>query len=356
MHDKSLSTKGSSRQLEEKVSDLENELADCRKKYAVVEDQLREKVQETEHLQQDLERTKTRAAVQEQKLESDLELLRRQHGSATCSLKSTQGTRFVADEVRKQSEEKEMLQTRHDALTLESQTLQQDLAKAEVQISKLKQNMEEVERHSFENEIILRREAKVQTDCVTKELDNVRQKLEHEKSRIAAKEQEWHSQVREIQLEKERAEQRAHSLQKDIDSVQELKGTTSAREVEIQETLESETQRHHSEEAVLKQHLREIEVDIEHQERSLEHRNLDILKLQEELRISRRDHDTAEMKIQSLEDEIYVLQTNLNEEVGKAQGRLAEAREEAEHLRSQVNCSHEVATTRPKLTLTSGTG
>ena len=350
MHDKSFSTKGLSRQLEEKVSDLENELADCRKNYAVVEDQLQEKIQETDHLQQDLERTKTKAAVQEQELKSDLELLRRQHSSATCSLKSsTEGTGIFADDLRRESEEKEMLQTRHDALTIESQTLQQELAKAEAQISKLKQNIEEEQRHSFENETILRREAKEQIDCSTKELDSVQQKLEHEKCRIAAKEQEWHSQRREIQLQKERAEQRAHCLQNNIDSLQGVEGTTSAREVKIQETLESETRRHHSEEAVLQQHLKDIEIDMEYQKRSLEDRHSDILKLKEELRMSRRDQDAAETKIQSLEDEIYVLQTNLDKEVGKAQGRLAEAREEAEHLRNQVSCPHKVAMTRVEI-------
>ena len=338
MQNKSFSTKGLSRQLEEKANKLEDDLVDLREKHTDLEHRLIEKTKQNKRLEDTLRESTADSEVREQKLKDDIELLRHQHESAMRSREpSVDQTQNLIQEVQRKSEEKDLLQSRHDALTIESQSLQRDLSKAQGSIRELEQNLEEEKRHSMENDKALRIEAKEEMDRLNDEVDNFQRKLEDERSRSAADEEHWMDQIKGLQLQKEKAEQKANGLQRTIDRLQEVEGTLSNREMKIQEALESEKQRHQDEEALLQRQIKDLEADIDKKRNGLEDNRLEILRLKEELHVSRREQTASEEKIQALEDEIDVLQISLDEEADRARKDLAAAQQKVQELEKQVS-------------------
>ncbi|MCJ1249520.1 hypothetical protein MMC30_006746 [Trapelia coarctata] len=338
MANKSFTTKGLSRQIEEKANKLEDDLHDVREKYANLQERLDEKSREVQRLQSSLQDTRQDAEVREQRLKDANELLRNEHDIIIRREKSsTTQVQTITKELQRRTEEKDLLQSRHDALTTESQSLQRELSKSQAHLHELQQTLEDEKRHSLDNDRALRAEAKDEIQKLAEEVDDLRRQLDDERGSSAANEEHWKSEKRDLNMQREKAQQKADGLQRTVNKLQESEGTLSGREMKLQEALESEKQRHQGEEALLSRQIRELRKDVDDKRRSLDENRAELLNLKEDLRVSKRDHTVSEEKVQALEDEVDVLQIALDEETDRAREEVAAARREADNLRLQIH-------------------
>ena len=244
-------------------------------------------------------------------------------------------------ELQTKSEEKDLLHSRHDALTAESQTLQKDLSKAQAIVQELEDSLEKERKHAQDNDRQLRAEARKELECLSEQIDSLHRELEDKESQYAADQDRWESQKRGLQLQKGKAEEQAAGLQRTIDKLQEVEGTLSGREMKLQEALESEKQRHESEEAVLERQVQELNADVEDKRQALDDLRSDLSQAKEDLRVSQRDKAGFEEKVQALEDEIDVLQAGLEEEADKAREEVDAFKQETQVLRSELAAAKE---------------
>ena len=338
MANKSFSTKGLSRQLEDKANKLQSDLAEAREEHAKLQDDFDNKSREMKRLQEKIRDAKQDAEVREQRLSDENELLRHE-SEVTLRKRDSLASQVqqLTKELQSKSEEKDLLHTRHDALTTESQVLQRDLSKAQTRAQELQQSWEDERQHALDNDLALRSQAKDELDALSEEIDNLHRQLEDKESQEAGNHDHWESQRRNLQSQKEKAEERANGLQRTVDKLQEIEGTLSSREMKLQEALESEKHRHQSEEAVLNRQLQELESEMNERRQDLDDLRSEASRTREELRVSKRDCMALEEKVEALEDEIEVLQSGLDEEAENSKGGISAARQEAETLRRQLH-------------------
>ncbi|KAI4199228.1 MAG: hypothetical protein LQ348_001924 [Seirophora lacunosa] len=317
MSNKSFSSKGLTRQLEEKIQKLQKTVTELREKESKSE----------QDANQDRSRLKGENGQLQQKLEiinQKCESLKNQLQHATSSLE-------------RKCEEKELLHSRHDALTAESKSLQDDLTRSQAHVKDLEASLEVERSHALENDRQLRDEAEEKIRQLCDKADRLQRELEEKASQHAAEQDQWHSQRRALESERERAIEQSAGLQRTINKLQETEGTLSGREHKLQEALESEKQRHQSQEASLKRDLDDLDANISGRRKQLAESQSELAHVNEELRVSRRNEADLEDKIQALEDEVSVLQENLDEEVARAKDESSSVRQEAEFLRRQLH-------------------
>lgn len=337
MSNKSMNTKGLSRQLEEKANKLQDDLSALREKYSQLEEEFDDKSRAVKKLQEQVQEAEQDADVRDQRLKDQNELLRNEHQGMDkkCKSLTTQAQQAIK-EMQSKSKEKDLLHSRHNALTAESQTLQRDLAKAQTKLDELEENLGTERQHALDNDRQLRAEAKQEFDRLSEVIDSLHRELEDKESQYAAHQDHWESQKRSLQSQKEKAEEQAAGLQRTIGKLQETEGTLSGSESKLQQALESENQRHKSEEAVLERQVQELNADIEEKRRALDDLQSDLSQAKEDLRVSQREQAEFEEKVQALEDEVEVLQSSLDEEGDKASKEINALEQEAESLRSQL--------------------
>ena len=340
MSNKSFTHKGLSRLLEEKANRLQDDLSKLREKHVELEERYNEKTREVTRLQDKMQDANQDADIRVQRLKDENETLRHEQEVMTRKCDSlTSQAQEVVKELQRKAEEKDMLHSRHDALTAESQALQRDLAKARTRIGELEDGLENEKHHAEENDRQLREEAKREIDRLAEHIDTIHRELNDKESRYAADLDHWESQKRGLQSQRDRAEEQASGLQRTISKLQEAEGTLSGKEVKLQEALESEKQRHRSEEAVLERQLQESAAEIDEKRRALDDLRTDLSQTREELRVSQRDQADLEEKVQSLEDEVEVLQSGLDDGNEKAREEINAVEQEAGVLRAELEAA-----------------
>ena len=342
MSNKSINTKGLSRQLEEKANKLQDDLASLRERHTQLDERFDDKMREVNRLQEQLREAEQDADVRDQRLRDQNELLRHEHEVTVrkCESLTTQAEQCVKD-LQSKSEEKDLLHSRHDALTAESQTLQRELSKTRVRIQELEESLEDEMQHAQDNDRQLRLEAKTETNRLHEEIERLRHEVEGKEDQFATDRDHWESQRRGLQSQKERAEEQASGLQRTISKLQETEGTLSGREMKLKEALDSEKQRHQSVEAILERQVQELNADVDEKRQALDGLRSDLSQAREDLRISQREQSALEEKVQALEDEVEVLQSGLEEEVDKAREEMRAAEDQADALKSSLDAARE---------------
>ena len=338
MSNKSFTTKGLSRQLEEKANKLQDDLTDLREKHSELRVSFEDKSRQVKRLSEVLQDHDQDADVRNQRLQDKHDLLRHDHESTVrrCESLNDQLKQAVKN-LQSKSEEKDLLHSRHDALSTESQILQRDLSKAHSKIQELEDNLQTEKQHAEDNDRQLRAEAKNDVDRLSGEVSRLQRELEDEQSRLVTGSNIWESQRRGLQSQREKAEEQAAGLQRTIAKLQEVEGTLSGKELKLQQALESEKQRHQSEEAVLGRQIQHLNADVDEKRQELEELRSDLSQAKEKLRVSDREQGDLEDKVQSLEDEVEVLQSELDREADdNDRERLETAEIEAETLRAQL--------------------
>jgi len=337
MSNKSFTTKGLSRQLEDKANKVQDDLNDLREKHVDLEERFNDKSREVKKLQEQLQDAEQEADVQVQRMRDQHELLQHDHETVVRKCESlTKQVQQATRDLETKSEEKDLLHSRHDALTAESRTLQKDLSRTQSKVQELAGNLQEERQHAENNDRQLRAEAKAEIDRLSEGIDRLQRELEDTESKYATDQDHWESQRRDLQSQKEKALEQAKGLQRTISKLQETEGTLSSRELKLKEALESEKQRHQSEEAVLERQVKDLNADIDEKRRALDDVRTDLSQTREDLGNSQREHVGLEEKAQALEDEVEVLQSSLDEEADKARDEIEAIEQDAEVLRSEL--------------------
>lgn len=379
MSNKSMVTKGLSRQVEEKIARLQNDLEKSRQDYAALETELDSSRRDNADL-----KSKMREAREDhQNLRKELELTQKQSqelGSKTKDLRNLQmelghSQRKVEDlqstvkELRQErdsldlmrqslatklheteadygavTDEKNLLQNRHDALTAESASLQREVSRLKNTVQQLEESLEQERQHSLDIERDIRSQYKDQIDRLNDEISDLQAEVRERENLYDNDSEKWETERHNLESERNRAEERAAGLQKTIDKLREAEGSLSNKETRLQEALQMENERHKKEEAVLSRQIDELQQNLEARQGMLEDLRNELSTVRDELRQTQLDYRTQTEKVAALEDEVEILQATIDEESEKANSELEEAKrqcvileEELRSLRQTMN-------------------
>ena len=315
MSNKSFTTKGLSRQLEEKAGRLEDDLEELREEHAKVKAELEEKSRSEKALQERLRSLEREGASDSRALQQDLEVAHQQRDTFERKFNNmSKQHENLEKELQVKSDEKNLLQTRHDALTTESAQLQKDLTRARKSIQDLETALDEERQSSAQQDNILRAQHQQEVELFNGQIDGLHREVNEKENNHAADLEEWEAKRRSLESTYQRAEEKATGLQRTVDKLQESQGTVSGREMRLQEALESEKQRHTQEERVLAKQLEELNDDLAAKRTASESSRTELNNAKEELRISIREQAILKEKVAELEEEIEVLQADIEQE------------------------------------------
>ena len=321
MSNKSFTTKGLSRQLEEKADNLEEEVRLLRQENESLKAELERKAESVARLEEQYRTIQQDLKSGTGKLGEDLESARRERDMAKQDYERTASRlQNALDDIQRRTEEKELLQTRHQALTDESGGLQNELTRAQSRIRELHDAVEEATNRAQDNQN-LRWQHRVEVQRLQDEIEALQHEIEDKEGHFALEQDRWDSTQRTLQAQKERAEEQANGYKRTIERLQETEHTLSGKEFKLQAAIDSEKERHLQEEAVLNRQIKELGDDLTQKRRNIDEQRSDLLNVREELRISRREEQSLREKAQALEDEVIVLQTSLADEQEYAKGR-----------------------------------
>ncbi|CRK46693.1 hypothetical protein BN1723_007202 [Verticillium longisporum] len=124
MANKSVVTKGFSRQKEERLTRLQKELEQADERYATLEKEFSQAMTENRSLKSSIQETRQSKDLSEQ-----------EHHSLVAKVEE------LRKELQARIDEKSLLQTRHDALTSESASLQRDVSRLQRSVDELEENL-----------------------------------------------------------------------------------------------------------------------------------------------------------------------------------------------------------------------
>ena len=336
MANKSFTTKGMNRQMEEKADKLQKNFEELRTRHTELQNCLDDKSREARKLQDVIDGLGREAEHREHKLANDNEILRHEN------IVALHNNNFSATELKRtsaqlcaKSDEKNLLQARHDALTMESHSLQSDLVRCRAEVTQLQSDLEQERQRSCESEGVANAEARKDVDRLSKEIEVLHRQLDEAKHRHVQKEESFNTFSRDLKLQKDKAEQRANALQRTLEEKLESEGTLTGKEVRLQRIIENERKQYKGEEALLGRQIRELTTDADNKRKAWDESQFELLALKEELRVRKKDQSEAKEKVQALEDEVDVLQASLEQESNREKGEVAAARHEVESLRRQ---------------------
>lgn len=342
MSNKSINTKGLNRQIEEKANKMQADLMNLRETHNLLQKRFDNESREAQRSQENATSAIQDAEIREQRLKDENELLRNGQEISIRKIETLSGRiQQVNEELRSKSEEKDLLHSRHDALTDESQNLQRELSKVQATVQVLEQDLREEKQHSLDNDRQLRSIAADEIHRLTRTVDDLRREIEDKDGQQAADKDHWEGQRRNLFSEKEKAEEQAAGLQRTISKLQETEGTLSGREMKLKEALESEKLRFQSEEAVLGRQIQDLNADINDKRQLLEDLRSELSKTNDELRIVQRGQADLEEQVETLEDDVEVLQSGFDEEAERANNEITAAEHEIESLRDQLQQAKE---------------
>ena len=312
---KSFTTKGLSRQLEEKAGRLEDDLEELREEHAKIHAELEEKSRSEKTLQERLRGLEKEGASDARVLQQDLEIAQQQRDTFDRKLANmTKQAENLEKELQVRSDEKNLLQSRHDALTTESEQLQKDMSKAKRSIHDLEASLEDERQRSAQQDNLLRAQHQQEIELFNEQIDGLHREVNEKENNHATDLEEWEAKRRSLESASQRSEEKANGLQRTVDKLQESQGTMSGREMKLQQALESEKQRHAQEEKTLVKQIDELNQDLAAKRSTSDSGRTELNNAKEELRISIRDQAMLKEKITELEEEIEVLQADIEQE------------------------------------------
>ncbi|KAE8449961.1 hypothetical protein EG329_007100 [Mollisiaceae sp. DMI_Dod_QoI] len=365
MSNKSITTKGLSRQIEEKANRLQDDLEQLRHEHVALQEQYNDKIREIHRLEDKFEELKQDGDVVEQRLKDKLELVQseketsiREKESLSKKLSSVQNElrrgenekemsvrerdslsqklKVVQIDLHQLGEEKDLLQTRHDALTNESASLQRDLERSRKAIEDLEDKLDHEKTLALSSEREIRDQYKSEIDRLNDEIEDLRAEI-REKERLYDEDiDKWDSERRILESQVQVANEKAAGLQRTIDRLQAAEGTLSGKETKLQQALQSEKERHEGQESILKRQINELNEDVQARRRAVEEVRSELANAREELRLSQREQKSLAEKVEGLEDEVEILQTSLDDESDQANRDITAAKQECESLRRQM--------------------
>ncbi|KAI9147851.1 hypothetical protein HJFPF1_12885 [Paramyrothecium foliicola] len=319
MVDKSMVTKGLSRQTEEKIIRLQDELDSSSQEYAKIEKQLTAVNRENEEL---------RSTIQDLQKQQSSSKKDQQSGSARIQ--------ELEEKLLVQAEDKDLLQSRHDSLASEAAALQREMDKLEKEMDELEQSLAEEREHALEIEKDLRNQYQDEIQRLNDEISDLQAEIREKDNLYDNDSEKWETEKQTLESEKNRAEEKAAGLQRTIDRLRDAEGALSDKESKLQAAIHSEAERHKSEEGVLTRQVEDLQDALETRQTLLTGLRNELSAVRDELRQTQVDYKTQSERVAALEDEVEVLQTTLDDEAGPARQELQTAKKECEELRAQL--------------------
>ncbi|KAF2993279.1 hypothetical protein E8E14_000293 [Neopestalotiopsis sp. 37M] len=319
MSNKSVVTKGFSRQLDEKLTRLQSELEKSQEKYEFLEQQSADKEKYTNELKskaKQLLQQRDSWETERQSLEAKLEQAEKDLGTRT--------------------DEKNLLQLRHDALGAESASLQNDVSRLQKQITQLEQTLDGEKAHALQIEQDIRAQFQGEIDRLKDEASRLQAQIREKDNLYDNDSEKWANEKRSLESERNRADERAAGLQRTIDKLREVEGSLSGKETKLQQALNSEVERHKGEEQSLSRQIDSLKQDLQARQSILTDLRTEVSTVREELHQSQRDYQAQVAKVEALEDEVEVLQSTLDDESEEAGQKLAQAQQECDDLRQRL--------------------
>ncbi|EAW09522.1 putative spindle-pole body protein (Pcp1) [Aspergillus clavatus NRRL 1] len=332
MANKSFSTKGLTRQLEEKTGKLEEELADLQRENRTLKDELDQKTRNEARLEEQYSSVRRNMDAGEQKSRDDAAQAKRERDAARQERdKLLIQLQDALDDIQRRTEEKDLLQTRHHALTDESSSLQRELAQERSLVRELQRALDEEKQRALEGSHDIRAQYKAEIQRLQEEIESLHHEIEDKEGQFALEQDRWDSAKRTLQLQKDRAEDQAAGYKRTIEKLEQVEHSLSGKEVRLQEVIDSEKQRHFNAEAVLGRQVKELNDDVTSKREVIDALRNELLSVKEELRLTKRDETVLKEKVQALEDEVVVLQASLEEEQEYTKARLQKGPTEDNH-------------------------
>ncbi|EGX96599.1 Spindle associated [Cordyceps militaris CM01] len=290
MANKSVVTKGLSRQIDERVTRLQDELDKAGEDYASLEkeyteangeiDELKAKVDQLEHEQ---------ATMRQGNPESEARILE------------------LEAELQAQIDEKDLIQTRHDTLTAESTTLQRDVQRLQMEVEDLESSVAKERDYAVEIEKDLRAQYQDELGRLNDDISDLEAEIREKDNIYDNDSEKWETEKQTLEAERNRAEEKANGLQRIIDRLREAEGSLSDRGSKLQDGLKMEEERHRSEEALMTRQIDDLQDALETRQKMLTDLRSELSTVRDDLRQAQVDYRTQENKVISLEDQVEAL-------------------------------------------------
>ena len=349
MANKSVMTKGLSRQVEEKVARLQSELENSRQECLTIAQQRDAQSAEVESLKSTL-----------RQVQQERQTLEQTRASMAARLERGQA------QLDQLSSEKQLLQERHDAMANESASLRREMSGLQTAVSALELNMERERQNALNIEQNIRAQYKDEMDRLNNHALSVEQnlraqyaeemkRLNNEISDLQAEcrekdnlydndSEKWEGERRQLQAELQRAQERANGLQMSLDQLRQLEGNLSNKEARMQQALQLENERHKREEALLSRQIQELQQNLQSRQQMLEDLRKEMRQVQDQHRQTQLDYQAQTDKVAALEDEVEVLQAALDEESERADQDLEQIQKECDDLKQKLASAQATST------------
>ncbi|KAI1003869.1 hypothetical protein K3495_g4340 [Podosphaera aphanis] len=346
MAEKSFHTKGFNRQIEEKAGRLQKNLDETREKCYALEKQLTGKTRESQKLSDSINKLKSDTQLQCQKQEKKINTLEKEKEYVVHERDSlTNSFESCKNELHRLREEKKNSLSRYDALTKELSSCQRDLRQSQNNIADLEEKLENEKVVALQNEQRIRDNYKSENDLLGVEIEHLKAQLQDRQQRHNNAYDKVVSENQDLQSQKELSDERAAGLQRIIDKLHEAEGSLSNKEATLQKALQSEMDRHREKEAALSRQIAELIRDVQARQQAFSSLKIDFTTLEEDLRMSQKENESLLEKIEGLEDEVEVLQTNLDDETEER------ARERIAGKQEMDNICHQLQSMKSELTI-----
>lgn len=314
MANKSVVTKGLSRQIEEKVARLQEELDQSSENRAILEKELAEANQENDEL-----RSTIRDLEDERNGDDDEKAAR---------------LRELEDELLARGDENDTLQSRFDALKTKSESLEQNTASLQKELQETEEILAKERQHALEMERDLRNQYRDEIERLNDEISDLQAEVRERDNLYDNDSEKWETEKQTLEAEYRRAEEKALGLQRTIDVLRETEGSLTDKESKLQAAIASETERHKSEEGVLTRQVEDLQDALETRQTLLTNLRNELSAVRDELRQTQIDYQTQADKVAALEDEVDILQHQMDGGIKRQE--LEASKRECESLRSQV--------------------
>ncbi|KAJ2974131.1 hypothetical protein NQ176_g6220 [Zarea fungicola] len=319
MADKSVVTKGLSRQIDERATRLQAELDKAGEDYAALEKEYTEANGQIDGLKAKIDLLEDQQAMQQQ-------------GRPEAEARVVELEMLL----QAQKDEKDLLQVRHDNLTASSASLQRDVDRLQREVDELEASIAKERDYAVELERDLREQYQDEIERLNDDISDLQAEIREKDNVYDNDSEKWETEKQNLEAERKRAEERGAGLQRTIDRLRETESSLSNRGSRLEDGWKMEEERHRSEEAVLTRQINDLQDALETRQSMMTDLRSELSTVRDDLRQAQVDYQTQANKVISLEDQIESLR-NRSAIITTPARREGEAmKRECESLREQL--------------------
>lgn len=328
--------------LDEKARQAEQESEALHREHDSLRQRFDKNADQLQKLNSELVKTKQDAESRQNSFIEQLNTHRQQQENYVRGQTSLQSKiQDLTERLQAKADEKTLLQTRHDALTRESEELQVEVGQLRSEVTRLQSDIEHAKERALKKEHLLKEEAESAQRHFTLENARLEANLESQRAKLLSEEDRWKVKHNQLQSQRDLLEQKVKGLERTTTQLQETAGTSSGQETFLRKAIESEKSRHAAEEQTLARQIDELQAELAQKCQHLEKGRSELSQIKAELRMSEQGTKDSNQKLQALDDEIVVLQSTLDEVTDRAKDEKKSSMLEIDSYRLQVRVSKE---------------